>query len=314
MGRAFSVLPGALTGLLLATAVALNAAPMIVLLDAIRQLAPQAAVTALIAAGVALLLGRSWAALWAAAAAVLFALPTVAAAAPAPMVAGAPTLTIYLHNIHSGRAAPAAIDEAVRAADPDMIALVESRPRDIRRLGNLVKRYPYRLQAGDRGPMTLLSKRPVRALTPQPDPWPSGLYAVAETPLGPVSVALVHLSRPWPFSERIFQFIEMQRLAATLHGQGLDGGPGLAPGPAIVLGDFNASPWGLVAARMKAAGFRPVGGLGGTWPAWGPALLRIPIDNAFTNAGVVGVGKTVLESTGSDHNPVVFRFQAAPSR
>lgn len=314
MVRALSRLPVLVAGSLCLIALAINVAPMIVLFDAIRNFAPQAALAALMLAAAALVFGTPRAALFSATAAVLFALPPAGAAAPEAATAGAPTLTIYLHNIHSGRAAPAEIEAAVRAADPDMVALVESRRRDMRRLAALQARYPHIVQAPDSGPMTLLSKRPLRPLDPQPDGWPSGLYVMADTALGPIAVALVHLSRPWPFNDRQFQSIEMQRLRATLAGRGPDGGPGLPPGRAIVLGDFNASPWGLVALRMRAAGYRPIGGLSGTWPAWGPELIRTPIDNAFINAALMGVGRQVLAPTGSDHIPVVFTVQAAPAR
>ncbi len=85
----------------------------------------------------------------------------------------------------------------------------------------------------------------------------------------------------------------------------------------IVLGDFNATPYGRhVRALQQTADLqgtwrgRPPRG---TWPANLPAFGRISIDHALHDAGLVAMRYETLPSIGSDHLPILLELAPAES-
>ncbi|MES2439372.1 MAG: endonuclease/exonuclease/phosphatase family protein [Verrucomicrobiota bacterium] len=87
-------------------------------------------------------------------------------------------------------------------------------------------------------------------------------------------------------------------------------------GLAIIVGDFNATPWsrgfrnfqqrtGLLNSQ---AGF----GLQTTWPSYPGSpfngLLRIPIDHCLHSPAVHAMDRRVLPHRGSNHNPILIRL------
>ncbi len=84
--------------------------------------------------------------------------------------------------------------------------------------------------------------------------------------------------------------------------------------PALVIGDFNATPWSASFRRLTAgAGLRnsQVGfGLQPTFPAgWGP--LMIPIDHALHTPDLAVVERRTGPSLGSDHRPLIVTVAPA---
>ena len=77
-------------------------------------------------------------------------------------------------------------------------------------------------------------------------------------------------------------------------------------GAKLVLGDFNAAPWGYVVRTIEVRGnVRAASGSGGTWPSVLPSQLGIPIDHIMAGPGLSFVSRQVLPSTGFDHLPVL---------
>ena len=79
-------------------------------------------------------------------------------------------------------------------------------------------------------------------------------------------------------------------------------------GPAIVVGDFNATPWSYPFRRLMAStdlsnsesGF----GLDLSYPADGNPLLRIPIDHLLHSDDLAVVDRRLGPAMGSDHFPL----------
>jgi len=80
-----------------------------------------------------------------------------------------------------------------------------------------------------------------------------------------------------------------------------------APGPCIVAGDLNATPWSHAFRRLLAdGGLRDTAagrGVQATWMArlWAP---RIPIDHVLVTRGTAVVRRAVGRDVGSDHFPI----------
>ena len=80
------------------------------------------------------------------------------------------------------------------------------------------------------------------------------------------------------------------------------------PGPVLLVGDLNTTPWSPAFANLLAQAqlddpaqqFWPTG----TWPAVLP-VGRIWIDHVLAGHGATVTSRTVLEDVGSDHLPVV---------
>lgn len=81
------------------------------------------------------------------------------------------------------------------------------------------------------------------------------------------------------------------------------------PGPAVVAGDVNATPWSAAFRRFEAGsglmstqrGF----GIQATFPADANPLVRIPIDHVFVSPDLRVADRRLGPALGSDHFPVV---------
>jgi len=84
------------------------------------------------------------------------------------------------------------------------------------------------------------------------------------------------------------------------------------PGPAIVLGDLNVSPWSYYFKRFareaglvdttRGHGFQP------TWPAMLP-LLAVPIDHCLCSDSILVLARETGPHIGSDHYPLTIRLR-----
>ncbi len=80
-------------------------------------------------------------------------------------------------------------------------------------------------------------------------------------------------------------------------------------GPAIVIGDLNATPWSphfaklLSDGRLKLA--RPNWTVAASWPAQFPSCLRIPLDHCLTTRELAVTRYETGEDVGSDHLPLL---------
>ena len=82
----------------------------------------------------------------------------------------------------------------------------------------------------------------------------------------------------------------------------------MSPGPLIVAGDFNCTPWSPFFSDLLAATGLHDSALGfGVWPTWNSSLLPLglKIDHVLVTGGVVARNHQVGADVGSDHFPVI---------
>ena len=262
----------------------------------------------------ALLAARAWpaAALAACCAAVNWAYiaPFYAAAPPAPAAAAGAPVRLLLSNVYyKNRDVPELI-ATVEREKPDVVMLVEVTENVWNQLVPLADQYPYwrsRPRAGGSG-LVLLSRLPIDSadVVTFGTPDQPGLFARLE--VGGADLSLLALHPPTPIRARKFAYRNRQfEGAAALMRE--------TPGPKVLVGDLNTTPWSPYFQDLVAAsGLRDVrvgSGLWTTWPMPLPAFLRIPIDHCLTSDDVTVRGFTTVGETGSDHRALIVDVSVA---
>jgi len=206
-------------------------------------------------------------------------------------------------NVHLDNTQPQKLLQWVAQEQPDVLMLQEVTPAMQPWLQSLREAYPHGLQQLRDDPfgLAVLSKTPLvdvqaEALPGQPPFMRTVLrhggrdvvlYAVH--PMPPISPAML---------------AERNELMAHIAQRTAEDAK-----PALVAGDFNASPWSSAFAPLQAQGLQRATGL---WPTW--RLLGLPIDHVVASAAHwrvlrAGVGPDV----GSDHRPVWVQLVLLPS-
>ena len=227
------------------------------------------------------------------------------ASAPDPDAA---IVRVYSANLFYRNNDTARIVRSIEAADADIVVLIELASDPASKINQLLAGYPYRAASmrldQTRGPSrsVIASRWP---LTARADP-PDGLHAVAatvRTPLGPINVVGVHLTRPWPFQHSWGQISQTMALKAVV--EPLDG-------PVVVAGDFNSVSSARIGKQVRRdIGLRPAPGFPGTWPGGLPSALGITIDQVYASPDLAFVSRRLGRPTGSDHRPVVTEITRA---
>lgn len=227
------------------------------------------------------------------------------ASAPDPDAA---IVRVYSANLFYRNNDTARIVRSIEAADADIVVLIELASDPASKINQLLAGYPYRAASmrldQTRGPSrsVIASRWP---LTARADP-PDGLHAVAatvRTPLGPINVVGVHLTRPWPFQHSWGQISQTMALKAVV--EPLDG-------PVVVAGDFNSVSSARIGKQVRRdIGLRPAPGFPGTWPDGLPSALGITIDQVYASPDLAFVSRRLGRPTGSDHRPVVTEITRA---
>jgi endonuclease/exonuclease/phosphatase (EEP) superfamily protein YafD len=204
----------------------------------------------------------------------------------------------------------------LRNSDADVIGLVEVIPALKDALAELHDIYPYQADCIGTVPKceeVLLSRWPLKNVSAErlEDRRPVVVRATLDLPGGPIDVAVTHLSSP----------------LSDLLGKGTDRSPFGPPEPmtkqqeqaarlgryfaklgpdAIMMGDFNATPWSAIMTELRAAGgWPPDFNLAPSWPRWLSAPLRLPIDHIWTRGRVETIAFDTGPALRSDHLPVV---------
>ena len=221
---------------------------------------------------------------------------------------GAAIVRLYSANLFYLNNDTARIRRSVEAADADIVVLIELASDPALKIDEVLAGYPYRASSmrldQTRGPSrsVIASRWP---LTVRDDP-PDGLHAVAataRTPLGPIHVVGVHLTRPWPFQHSWGQISQSMALDAIV--EELDG-------PVVVAGDFNSVSSARIGRQIRRdISLRPAPGFPGTWPTDLPSALGITIDQVYASPDLAFVSRRLGQPTGSDHRPVVTEFTRA---
>lgn len=223
---------------------------------------------------------------------------------------GQKPLRLMLHNIWWNNAELDKVVEQIRAADADVVVLQEVYNVNRDQLRVLDAEYPYRVEcwASRFCDVLILSRVALED--------GANFNKFGEVRLGlaragfsvngcPVTLFAAHLNRPWPYTrrdQRRTQANQVEVLAEEVRAW---------PGPKIVAGDFNATPWTHpVTAIEDAAKGRALGGFSGTWPWFLPGPLKLPIDHVIVSRPVLTATRTVLEPQGSDHSAVLVELTA----
>ena len=222
---------------------------------------------------------------------------------------GTSAVRLYSANLWAWNEQVEAIDRSIQGAEADMVILVELGDAPAAQLDRLLADYPYRVSTPriDRptgAARTVIASRwPIlRTIEDKPD----GLHAIGaviDSPLGPLNLVAVHLTRPWPYQYQWGQITQVMALTKLRAG---------LTGPVIVAGDFNSVSSARIGRQVQSqAGLIPAPGFPGTWPTRLPAFAGITIDQVYSSPDLALVSRRLGEPTGSDHRPVVTEFRKA---
>ncbi len=223
--------------------------------------------------------------------------------------AGSNTLTVYSANLWARNEDVAAITRSIEQADADVVMLIELGDAPAAQLDTILTAYPHRVSTPrkDRpsgaARSVIASRLPLRRVRDADGQGLAALVAQAETPLGPISLIAVHMTRPWPFQHPYGQISQAQRLAGLRAG---------LEGPVVVAGDFNSVSSGRIGRQIKAeTGLIPAPAWSGTWHSALPAFLGITIDHVWRSPDLALVERRLGQKAGSDHRPVIVRLSQA---
>jgi endonuclease/exonuclease/phosphatase (EEP) superfamily protein YafD len=219
---------------------------------------------------------------------------------------GGVPLRVVSANVLSQNRTPEKVLEFVRAADADLVVLIDARwdtwQPVFSALGAL---YPYETPraSGEGPPVILFSRHPIVDHAVVRPPGGRRPYLVAEVAVGGATlvVAGVHPSSPSP----------SEPSGTRRRNRELDHIGDIARDtdrPVIVAGDFNTTPWSpYFRDLLAAAGLRNAAlghGYIGTWPTWfRPAL--IPIDHVLLKGPLAATAVRRGPAVGSDHYPII---------
>lgn len=213
--------------------------------------------------------------------------------------------TLYSANLHRDNTDVEAISRSIAASDADILALVEVGPAPAAALDRVLAGYPHRAVSGRAGSVrtVIASRWPLTDLVLR-IPVLSIEAAAVQTPIGPVTVAGVHMTRPWPYQIQWEQIRQAQGLVDWVDA---------TSGPIIAAGDFNSVSSARIGRQIGQSRLIPAPGWPGTWPSALPAFAGITIDQVYRTPDLALVDRSLGRDTGSDHRPVITRFvRAAP--
>lgn len=242
-----------------------------------------------------------------------------ALATPAAPAAG--ELKVIALNVHHRGRSYEAVRQYLSNSGADVIGLVEMSRIWKVELAPLEAIYPYRIDCIDTDEVCeemLLSKYPFQrsAAARVGGAMPVLAWADIIPPGGskPLTFAVSHVV--WPLMNaapvglagdafrtslphglpRLAQAEQVENLADGLRALGPD---------LVLMGDFNAAPWSRIQQYLRQqSGLDNQDFLVPSWPAWGPAVIRLPIDHILTRGSPHLVSFAAGPDVGSDHLPV----------
>lgn len=222
--------------------------------------------------------------------------------APAPVAKEAARFKVLLFNVWLRNGRIDDVRKMVEEANADIVVFVETSRGTARELQPLSAIYPYRFDCiGSRGcDITIFAQSRLMspAVKATADPEHSPVVQIDTEIAGcRLKIFATHMTRPFPNRPWWAQRAQAEEIADDVAAW---------PGAKLVLGDFNAAPWGYIIRTIETGGnVRVLTGAGGTWPSILPPQLRIPIDHMLAGPGLTFVSRQVLPKIGSDHLPVV---------
>jgi endonuclease/exonuclease/phosphatase (EEP) superfamily protein YafD len=242
-----------------------------------------------------------------------FAVLIALATAPRDALAATPEtpgrrLVVAYANLAYFAPTVAAVPPWIRATAPDVFVAAEATDAHEAELAALDDLFPHRYRSvapHDAANIAVRSRFPLKAPTAYLPAGPLPQVVVdVEVPGGAFRLFATHLFPPLTSEATAWNDVSRRNLAARVRAA-VDAGT-----PAVVVGDFNLSPWSArVAEFERDAGVLRAGrghGLLVSWPdtpyfPW----VGIPIDHAFVGGGVRVRSLTVGPPIGSDHRGLV---------
>jgi endonuclease/exonuclease/phosphatase (EEP) superfamily protein YafD len=215
--------------------------------------------------------------------------------------AGRPTIkvlsaNVLYHNHETGR-----FLDILRRESPDVVLLDEFTPEWRAKLDEVRKAYPYHLEQPrlDAFGIALYSRFELESVRPFALGPTTAIEARLRTPAGDATVVGVHLRSPGSPRRAAVRNWQLRALADHVAA---------IPGPLIVMGDFNVTPYSPYytdwLARTGLTDTRRGRTLSPSWPAFFP-VLAIPIDHCAVSRDVTIIAHRGLPAFGSDHYPIL---------
>ena len=227
--------------------------------------------------------------------------PQYAPGGPAA-AADSPVVRLYAGNLYAMNDDVAAMRASIEASDADIIVLVEFGEAPNAAMDTLLAGYPHRevtervVRSEDAVRSVIASRYPLSRRSTEGNERQM-IAAVADTPIGPVRVVGVHLTRPWPFQFQWGQIIQTQNLLDHIEG---------VPEPVVMAGDFNSVASARIGRMLRSeGGLIHAPGWPGTWPAAAPGPLRMTIDQVYHTRDIAVSQRRLGAPTGSDHRPII---------
>lgn len=209
-------------------------------------------------------------------------------------------MNVFLWNRSGQR-----ILELLRRANPDLCLILEPTQALMASLAPVREVYPFASEVvrDDGNGLVLLSRLPLEGVEVLELGRARMPAIMARLRLDGRTLTLIGTHPHSPLTparaaSRNEQLLAVARLAAE------------QPGAVIVAGDLNITPWSPLfgeVLRIGRLGDSRLGfGLQSTWPAWLPALMRIPIDHCLVSSQVQVHRRWVGGRMGSDHLPLIL--------
>jgi endonuclease/exonuclease/phosphatase (EEP) superfamily protein YafD len=222
---------------------------------------------------------------------------------PAPAAYDAAVVRALVLNVHTSNRRHDSVRALIDDLHPDLIVLVEVNRRWLDALAPSLTAYAGRLEApqDDNFGVAVYHRRPLLGATATRlgGPVPSIVARVDADGAG--AALTVIATHPLPPARALTDGAQRDQLdaIAALVAR--------TPGPVLVAGDLNATPWSAPFERLVAGtGLRDSRdgfGLGASFPS-DLAVVRIPIDHALVSPEVGVLERRVERDVGSDHLPV----------
>lgn len=259
-----------------------------------------------------------------------FVVPVFLAGTGGRAAAAGGALTLVTANLRYANRNMEPVVAFLRDAEPDLVFLQEVAPASLEALqAGLADRYPYARHCVTRRycNLAILSRRPLREAAasylgwrrqealPRPagDGWqrvdaalpddgrPAAALQAWTELRGGAALRLLNVHLSWPVPARVQrgQFRWIARRVAEL-----------PPGPAILAGDFNATPWSFGLADFEA-GLPLRRASPGIFSFPTPGVFPLPlvaIDQVFLSEGLLARSVTRGPDVGSDHYPLIARL------
>lgn len=218
---------------------------------------------------------------------------------------------VYSANIHRFNNDLSNLLQELEEEKPEIVLLVEVTPEHIHQLNFVINKFPYHVMYTPVGKLDigiiLLSQFPISGVEKKQLTEYGNAAVVSVMDINGRKIKLIGIHAPNPvfksdFSARKEQFLW---IAQKINEESV---------PAIVAGDFNATPYSPTFVNLlKVAGLkdsRDGFGWQPSWPTWAP-FLWIPIDHILVSPEIKVHNRITGSFIGSDHYPVLAELSVS---